>query len=234
MKKLNFLLTIASFNVLLVTIERFSPTTKITLQPYSFLHLHEVFQITVLILITVLVPFLILKELTQNFGLLKTKRGLILGSTFLLGVYFYATGNGAHEIASYLFNAFCPIYNFTTSACRSMFFNDYYFGNILYFIGAYLMYIPLILFEIQKPNTTFTKKDLTITTINSLVYSFAIFAYAAFDRVLVGLAYTLITTATIDYFLITSKKKFVQIPFTYYNGLAYTLATIASLIIRLR
>jgi len=61
MNRLNVLLTLSSLDVLLVTLERFSFTTQVVLQPYSFLRLHEVFQIATLILFTVLIPTFVLR-----------------------------------------------------------------------------------------------------------------------------------------------------------------------------
>lgn len=233
MKKINLYLTLTSLNVLLVTIERFSFTTKIILEPYSFLRLHEVFQMTFVILVTVLIPFLILKEVTRNFDALKSRRGTFLGLIFVTGIYFYATGNGVHEVASYLFNTFCDVKNFTSTLCGSMFFNDYYFGNILYFVGALLFTTVLILFERQHPIKNFTSKDMIILLINAVVFAFTIFAYAALDRVLVGLAYSLIAALLSLYLLFSAKKKFTEIPYTTYAAFAYTLASIAALVVRL-
>ncbi len=232
MKRLNLFLTLSSSNILLITIERFSFTGKVFLPPDNFLHLHEVFQILVLILATVVIPFFILRLLTNNFESLKTKKGFTLALLFIIGLYFYSTGNGAHEVASFIFNTFCPIKTFTSSFCKSSFINDYYFGNILYFIGAFLMYISLIKFEIMNPDPSFNKKDRLILYINSVIYAFTIFAYAAFDRVLVGLVYSLTTTAVIYYLFLSSKKKLSTLPFTLYNVVAYTLGTVASLIAR--
>ncbi len=232
MKTINILLTLSSLNVILVTIERFSFTTKIILQPYSFLRLHEVVQILTLILFTVLIPFFLLKELSNNFALLKSTKGLLLGLTFIVGVYLYATGNGVHELASYLFNTFCPTKTFKSAICQSMFFNDYYFGNTLYFVGAYLMNFPLFVLQKMHPTHDFTRKDIAVTAINSIIFSFAIVAYSGFDRVLVGLVFSLITMVTADLFLLTSKEKLVKIPFIFYSALAYTVGTLASLAVR--
>ena len=206
MKQLHLLLTLTSLSVLLVTIERFSFTIKITLQPYSYLRLHEVFQMVIVILLTVLIPFFILKEVSHDFELLKNKRGTILATIFITGVYFYATGNGAHEIASYLFNTFCDVKRFSSTVCGSMFFNDYYFGNIVYFIGAAMMTIPLVLFERGAPKNKAENRDVGLIVINALVYAFAIVAYAGFDRVLVGLVYSLIMFVIVDLLLLTAKN----------------------------
>lgn len=232
MRRLHLLFTLTSLSVLLVTIERFSFTTQILLQPYSFLRLHEVIQMAVIILITVLIPFFVLKEVSHNFELLKSRKGTLLATLFIAGVYFYATGNGAHEIASYLFNTFCDVKNITTTLCGSMFFNDYYFGNIVYFVGAALMTIPLILFERGKPKNKASNRDLGFILANALVYTFAIVAYAAFDRVLVGLVYTIVMAIIIDVLLLTARKSFRELPFTTYSAIIYTLGTLVSLFIR--
>lgn len=232
MKRLNWLLTLSTVTILLVIIERLSFTTKIILQPYYFLRLHEAVQMVFIILATVIIPFFILKEVTNNFEKLKTTKGLIFAVTFITGIYFYSTGNGLHEVASYLFNTFCDTDHFTSRACGSMFFNDYYFGNILYFIGAYLMNIPLILYELSKPFVEFDRKNLIILTINAVLYSVAIIAYAALDRVIVGLVFSVIFMLSVIFLMLTAKQPFRQIPFTLYCVISYTLGTIISFVIR--
>lgn len=234
MKKLNYLFTLTSLIVLLVTIERFSFTTKIILQPYNFLRLHEVVQMCVIILASLIIPFFLLKELSGNFSLIKSKKGTILATIFIIGIYFNATGNGVHEVASYIFNTFCNTKHITGTLCGSAFFNDYYFGNILYFIGALLFTVALILIEKIKPSVWIkTKSDYALLIINSIVYAFTIFAYAGFDRVLVGLIYGIVTTVIILFLLFTSKTKINNLPFTLYSAIAYTLGTIASIMVRL-
>lgn len=232
MKKVNLYLTLLSLNVLLVTVERFSFTTKVLLQPYSFLRLHELFQMSFIILMTVLLPFMVFREVSKNFEALKSKKGLYLALIFITGIYFYATGNGLHEVASHLFNTFCNVKAFTDVLCGAMFFNDYYTGNILYFIGAFLFTIAIILLERDNPVNNFTKNDMKIALVNGVVYAFAIFVYAAFDRVLVGLWFSAITAVVALYLLFTSKSKYLRIPYTTYTAFAYTLATIGAVLVR--
>src|SRR5947207_9109242 len=136
MKPINKLLTAFSAIVLLVTIERFSFTTKILLQPYNFIRLHEIIQTLILVLLSTVIYFLVLKENSKNFELMKTRKGLILAIIFLIGVYFYAAGEGIHEMAGFVFNTFCPVKTFTSVLCHALFLNDYYSGNIVYFLGG--------------------------------------------------------------------------------------------------
>ncbi len=232
MKKVNLFLTLFSLNAVLVTIERFSFTTKIILQPYSFLRLHEVVQMSLIILFSAVIPFFLLKEITGNFETLKTRKGTLLGALFIIGLYFYATGNGVHEVASYLFNTFCDTKHFKSVVCGSMFFNDYYFGNALYFIGLFLTNVSLVALEIMRPQKKFTRKDLSIVAINGLVLALTFFAYAAFDRVLVGLWFVVIAALVTDILLLIYRRKIFSLPFTFYCALGYTLSAGASVLIR--
>jgi hypothetical protein len=232
MKRLNLLLTLMSLNVLMVTIERFSFTTHVILQPYSFLRLHEVTQIMFIILCTAILSFSLLKEVSDDFMLLQSTRGTILALVFTIGIYFYAAGNGVHEVTSYAWHAFCGPAQLTNPICGSVFFNDYHLGNILYFLGALLLLTSLLLFERMNPDPTFTRPDFIVLFLNSLVYALAIFAYAAFDRVLVGLVYSATAMTVILVLLLTSPTKYTALPFTLYSAATYVLGTVASLVVR--
>jgi len=232
MHRLNVLLTLASLNVLLVTIERFSFTTQVLLQPYSFLRLHEVLQIATLILFTVIIPVFVLREVTHGFDTLKTRAGMALLVCLVIGIYFYATGNGIHELASFQLNTFCPETAAPSVICQGMYFNDYYFGNGLYFIGAFLMNTALIVLEGIQPLATASRRDMIITTVNALVYSLAIIAYAAFDVVVVGLVFTVISMLTIDLLLWRSRQPVATRPFTYYAAVAYTIGGVLGIALR--
>ena len=233
MSKINLLLTLLSFNAVLVIVERISPTTKIILQPFNFLRVHEVFQMTIVITLSIVISFLLLKVLSKNFDLLRSKRGTIYGIIFILGIYFTASGNGLHEVASFLFNTFCNTKIVKNDACGAMFFHDYYFGNITYFVGLLLGNISLILFERLNPQKS-NKKDSIITIANGAVYALTLFAYAAFDRVLVGFYFVIIAAIVCNYFLFTSKKKLSSLPFNLYTSLGYTLSAAITLLIEFR
>jgi hypothetical protein len=223
---------LSSVNVLLVTVERFSVTTQILLPPSSFLRLHEVVQIATLILFTVLLPLFLLQEVTQHWAMLPTRAGMGLLTLFVSGVYFYATGNGVHELASFQFNTYCEPTPLARTLCGGLFFNDYYFGNGLYFLGAILMNLPFLAFERLRPNATFGPRDLPVLVLNSLIYALAIFAYAAFDRVLVGFVYALLLTLLVDAALLVGKQPYTSRPVTLWLAIAYTIGTLASLPIR--
>jgi|SRR5947209_1688774 len=234
MKRLHILFSLNSLAVVLISIERFSFTTRILLQPYQFLRLHEALQIVVLILATVLIPFFLFQEVTAHFSLLAKdkKRGMFLGSVFIAGIYFYASGNAFHELASFLLNQYCDVARVSGQLCGSLFFNDYYTGNILYFIGAFLFTLALILLEIVQPRILMTKRDLWLLVPNSLIYALAIVAYAGFDRVLVGLVYSLITTLVVVAILLIHRRELRFLPVTSYTALTYVIGTLVACLVR--
>jgi hypothetical protein len=235
MKRLHILFSLNSLVVVLVSIERFSFTTRVLLQPYQFLRLHEAVQIVVLILATAIIPFFLLKEVTGNFSLLARgkKRSMFLGAVFIAGIYFYSSGNALHELASFLFNQYCEIDKVSGQLCGSLFFNDYYTGNVLYFLGAFLFTLVLILLEISQPRILITTRDMWLLVPNCLIYALAIVAYAGFDRVLVGLVYSLITALVAVGILFRYRKEMRYLPVTVYTVLTYAIGTLIACLVRL-
>ncbi len=75
MKTMNRLITLISLTTVVITIERFSPTTRIVVPPYGFLRLHEVVQMGVITAFSVIVSFLVLRTASRNFSLMQDFRG---------------------------------------------------------------------------------------------------------------------------------------------------------------
>lgn len=232
MNKVNILLTLLSLNALLVTVERFSPTSAILLQPYNFLRLHEVFQMSFVLSISTLISFLLLKVITNNFETLKDIKGTLCGLLFIAGLYFYATGNSLHELSGFILTNYCNIESAHTLLCSSMFFNDFYIGNGVFFFGFLIGNISLILLERRKPLAVATKGNTVITLINSLLFTFALIDYAAFDISIIGLVFSIIAAIIINIIFITSKQKIQNLPFTLYCSFGYTVTAVVSLVIR--
>jgi hypothetical protein len=233
MKSVNRLLTLLSLTTVVITIERVSPTTKVLLQPYNFLHLHEVVQMGLISAFSVVVSFLLLRAISGNFALLQDTLGAVLGVVFLLGTYFYATGNGAHEVASFLFNQYCDTKHFTSAVCGSQYFDDYYFGNIVYFLGLGLSNLALVLLERRRPDATFNSRDAMVTVANGVVLALTFIAYDGFDRVAVGLISTAIFAIAFDALLLSRRVPYRTLPFTLYSALGFSLAAVVATPIRL-
>jgi len=230
MNRLNSAFTVTSGLVLLVTIERFSFTTTIVLQPYSFIRLHELVQGPILLSLFLLVSTFVLKELSHEF---KTLRYPLL-ALFVVGAYVYGLGEGWHEVTSFTLNQHCDVQNISGDLCGGLFINDFYTGNILFFIGGIGMAVALMILERLNPTSAWDNRNVVIGAVNSFIYSFTFFAYAAFDTVLVGLYSTAALMLISLVVLAGVVRHWRQHPYISYSAFAYTLATGASLIVRLR
>jgi hypothetical protein len=230
MNRLNGAFTFTSVLVLLVTIERFSFTTTILLPPHSFIKLHELVQGPILLTLFLVVSAFVLRELSHGF---KTLRYSLL-ALFVAGAYLYGLGEGWHEVTSFTLNQYCDIRNISDDLCGGLFINDYYTGNILFFVGGIGMAVALMILERLDPSSGWDNRNLVIGAVNSFIYSFTFFAYAAFDLVLVGL-YSTVALMLISLVLLAPVlKQWRRHPYISYSAFAYTLATAASVIVRTR
>jgi hypothetical protein len=180
----------------------------------------------------VLLSFFILKEITNNFQKLQTKRNVFLTMLFVLGVYFYGAGEGWHEYAILLYNSYCQQDGATYPLCKGIFINAFYTGNIIFFTGGVLMNTALLALSAQFPVKQFSKAELVILFLNSVVYALTWFAYAAFDVVPVGLFFSGALMLISVGFLIKRKNSWKMYPYLVFSTFAYTLATVSSFIMR--
>lgn len=232
MKRLNILLSLYSLLALIIITERLLPATRVLLQPYDFIRLHEINQTVLFLTATVILSFFTLLLLTNNFKTIQSKAGILLAVLFIVGVYLYGAGEGWHEVASFTLNQYCSIKKITGNLCGGLFINDFYAGNIIFFIGGVFMNISLMGFAVMQPIKNWTNKDMSILLVNSLVYAFTWFAYAAFDTVSVGLLFSAILTFISIGFLVRIKNQFRKYPYITYSALAYSLATLATILVR--
>jgi len=153
---------------------------------------------------------------------------------FVVGAYLYGLGEGWHEVTSFTLNQHCDVQNISGDLCGGLFINDYYTGNVLFFIGGIAMAAALMILERLNPGNAWDDRNVVIGAVNSFIYSFTFFAYAAFDTVLVGLYSTVALMLIALVLLAGVAKHWREHPYISYSAFAYTLATATSLIVRLR
>lgn len=232
MKQINTLVSLYSLIALVVVFERLSKITEILLDPYHFIRLHELNQTVLFLGATIVISVLILKLTTNNFQTLKEKGNTFLLILFILGAYLYGAGEGWHEVASFTLHTYCNMHQIIGNLCGGLYINDYYAGNIIFFIGAVMMNYALLAFSVQQPVKNFTRKDMSILLINSIIYAFTWIKYAAYDEVLVGLFFSTLLMFLSFWFVFKIKNKFAQYPYVTYSLLAYVIATIATILIK--
>ena len=222
-----------SLVVVLVTIERFSPTTRIVLAPHAFLSLHQLVQTVVLILASVVLAMLLFWETSGHLKALPGRSAVWLSVVFVAGAYLYGAGEGLHELASYLLGSRCDTDHPVGDLCGGLFVNDFYTGNILFFTGAALLTgVPIIAERLNDAPDL--RRPATLPLIlNAIVYSLTVVAYAAFDTVLVGTVFAvvmLIFTATM---WLPIRSNAFRYPIATYWFITYLLGAVVSIVIRL-
>src|SRR3954454_19234724 len=183
MKRINTIVTLYTLTAIVIIIERLLPITRVLLQPYDFIRLHELNQTVIFLSITVILSFFVLRSVTDNFQSLNRKLNVVLGAVFVCGAYLYGAGEGWHEVASFTLNTYCDDQHLAGNLCNGLFINDYYAGNLIFFVGGVMMNTVLLVLATQQKMEQFNNKDMAILLANSLVYALSWFAYAAFDVV---------------------------------------------------
>ena len=230
MKKLNLLFTLYSLTALVIIVERLLPSPL--LQPFNFIRLHEINQTVIFLPIIVALSFFYLQTFTNNFQTLKNKRDSLLALCIFVGAYLYGAGEGWHEVASFTLNQYCNLKNLTDNLCHGLFINDYFAGNIIFFVGGVMMNLSLLTLASLYPMKGFNTKDMIILFSNSVVLAFTWFAYSAFDKVLVGLFFSALLMIVSIVFAQKAKWKFKEYPFIGYSVVAYSLATIGAALVK--
>src|SRR5690349_4707827 len=113
MKRTNVIVSLYSLTALVIIIERLLPITRVLLQPYDFIRLHEINQTVIFLTITVIISFFVLKSVTDDFRTLNTRFNTWLAVIFVCGAYLYGAGEGWHEVASFTLNTYCDEQNLT-------------------------------------------------------------------------------------------------------------------------
>ena len=135
-------------------------------------------------------------------------------------------------MTSFTFNQHCDVQDISGDLCGGLFINNYT-GNVLFFLGGIGMASVLMILERMNPPVP-GRRNAIIGAVNSFIYSFTFFAYAAFDTVLVGLYATAALMLISLVLLAGVVRHWRQHPYISYSAFAYTLATATSLIVRLR
>lgn len=234
MKRINIIVSLYTLTALVIIIERLLPATRVLLQPYDFIRLHEINQTVIFLTITVLLSFFVLQTVTDHFRTLNRPLNTFLAAVFVCGAYLYGAGEGWHEVASFTLNTYCDHQNLPGNLCPGLFVNDYYAGNLIFFVGGVLMNTVLLVLATQQRMERFNNTDMAILLVNSLVYAFSWFAYAAFDVVLLGLYFAALLAIISLVTWLKVKWNAREYPYITYSAVAYTLATIATLIYRFR
>jgi hypothetical protein len=221
-----------SLVVVLITIERFSRTTRVVLAPHSFLSLHQLIQTVVLILASSVLAMLLFWETSGHLKALPGRSAVWLSVLFIAGTYLYGAGESLHELASYLLDARCDADHPVGDLCGGLFVNTFYTGNILFFVGAALITGVPIIAERLNENPDLRRPGTLPLILNAVVYSLTVVAYAAFDTVLVGLVFAVVMLIFTAVLWLPIRRSASRYPVATYWFITYLLGAVVSIVLR--
>ncbi|MBI2600576.1 hypothetical protein HYW42_01370 [Candidatus Daviesbacteria bacterium] len=234
MRRFHLILTGLSLNIILLSLNRLTEFTQGYLQPFEFLRWLDFNAMLPIPLLSVLLYYLLRKEVLYDSPFSKSTLYIILALIFIAGVYFFGAGSGDHEVTNYLNSRFCQAGRVDSPICNIISFNDDQFSHYVYYLGFVLLNISLMFLEHFYPRKdSVFKIDLILIVANSLFIAAGIFANLAFEEAVIDLVVFSSVMILALYLLIFTQRKLTWLPVTFYFALSYTLGVLATLLYKL-
>ncbi|MBI4130516.1 hypothetical protein HY468_04320 [Candidatus Roizmanbacteria bacterium] len=246
MRKVHLILSGLSATIILLSLNRLTPWTSGYLAPFEFLRWLDFNAMIPIPLISVLLYYLLKKNVEQNsvekkslashLPFHKTPEGklLVFNILFITGVYLFGAGSGDHEVTNYLNTRFCNAGEIKSVLCNIISYNDDEFSHIMYYLGFIALNISLMGIEYLFPRKDkITNRDLKFILINSLFIALGIFANLAFEPAGLDLIFFGSVTVLGLYLLNNQRNNFRAFPVLFYLTASYTIGIVATLLYKL-
>jgi len=228
MKRVHLLLTGLSITILLLSFNRLTSFTLSYLQPYDFLRWLDFNAMIPIPLLSIILYYLLLREVIYESKFKKTKSYVFLFLLFITGVYLFGASSGNHEVTNYLNTRFCERGAVDSPLCNIIAYNDDEFSHIVYYLGFVFMNVVLLFMEYNMPRKIgMVKKDYIFVSANALFIGLGIFANLAFEEIGIDLYFFGFLMA-LSLYLLYSKKIVSQFPLTYYFAVSYTIGVLGT------
>jgi len=228
MKRVHLLLTALSITILLLSFNRLTSFTLSYLQPYDFLRWLDFNAMIPIPLLSIILYYLLLREVTYESKFKKTKLYSFLFLLFITGVYLFGASSGDHEVTNYLNTRFCERGTIDSPLCNIISYNDDEFSHIVYYLGFVFMNVVLLLMEYNTPRKKgMLKKDYIFVTANAIFIGLGIFANLAFEEIGIDL-YVFGFLMALSLYLLYAKKIVSKFPLTYYFAVSYTVGVLGT------
>lgn len=234
MKRIHLIFTGLTGVIILLSLNRLTPWTSGYLQPYEFLRFLDFNAMIPIPLLTVLLYYLILREVTRDHPFTKTKLYMWLFLAFITGVYLFGTSSGTHEVTNYLNTRFCDRGRIDSSLCHIIIYNDDVFSHYVYYSGLVLMNVVLLLTQYHISfKTPMRSRDVAGVTANALFIALGIFANLAFEVIGIDL-WVFAMLATLSLYLWYARRKQIKnYPVIVYSGISYTVGVVGTFLYKL-
>jgi hypothetical protein len=234
MKKLHILLTCSSLVLIALSINRLSSLFLGHIGPIEFLRWTDFNAMLIIPLATVVIYFLLKRNVELNSGNKAIRWSLALNILFIIAVYIFGTSSGDHETTNYLHGRFCDVQQTGATLCNIIAYHDDVFGHYLYYFGNILLGLILLATEYGNPRkVSVSKKDVWLILVNALVIALAVFANLAFEPAKIDLlAFTILAVLSAVSF-IKNRSWARHYPLTIYLAFAYGIGLLATLAYKL-
>lgn len=227
--RIHLLLTMQTVIILLLSINRLSPLTLGYVAANEFLRWVDLNNLLTLPLLS-LVTFYALKETLADD---QTRRSgvsyQVVGLLFVLGIYLFGAGYGAHEVTNYLHVRFCA-QDTTSELCRIVIFNDDEFSHWVWFAGFVLINLTLLLTQaLFRDHSAWRRYDTLLLIGNGLFVALGIFANLAFEEI--GL--DLYIVALLAFLALGLWRRYGRQPLFLYYATAYLVGLVGTGIYKL-
>ena len=181
--RIHLLLTMQTVIILLLTINRLSPLTLGYVAANEFLRWVDLNNLLTLPLISLVTLYYLKETLAADQPVRHGAADRVVGLLFVIGIYLFGAGYGAHEVTNYLHIRFCA-QDTTSDLCRIVIFHDDEFSHWVWFAGFVLINLALLLTQaLFCYEGAWRRHDTLLLTGNGLFVALGIFANLAFEEI---------------------------------------------------
>jgi hypothetical protein len=234
MKKIHWTLTGLSLTIILLSLNRLTSYTAGYLQPYEFLRWVDFNAMLPIPLISVVLYYLLKRQITYVSPFLRTNKYILLMVLFISGIYLFGAGSGNHEVTNYLNIRFCERGDAESTLCNIIGYNDDEFSHYVYYLGFILLNVSLIGMEYSMPRIQrASRSDLFFVLVNSLLIGLGIFANLAFEEIGLDLVFFGSVLLLALALLVFGKRSFYRLPIISYFAASYSLGVVGTILYKL-
>jgi Ca2+/Na+ antiporter len=235
MKRFHILLTGISLILLAISINRLGSFTLSFVAANQFLRWVDLNAMLLIPLATVILYYLLKKNIEQNGRVDRSRWLLWLNLFFICGLYLNGVSSGDHETTNYLHTRFCGESGVSARLCDIITYHDDVFSHVLYYLSVILLSGALLGIEAIKPRKKkISNRDIALILANALFIATGVFANLAFEPVALDIvAFTLLSLVSMGFLWFRARSHIRQFPVTIYMAVSYSAGLMATGIYKL-
>ena len=234
MRRVHVLLTGLSLVIVSLSVNRLSGLTQTRLEPHEFLRWLDVNAILPIPIASIVLYYLLKKNVERAGEATATRPLLALNVVFLVGIYLFGVSSGDHETTNYLHYRFCADQPVDADLCAVVVFHDDVFSHVIYYLGVIMYTLALVGIEWRFPRRTeATRRDGLLILANAAVIATGIFANLAFEAAAIDMVAFGLVAGVANGLLWLTGRRSSQLPFTTYVAASFGVGLTATVLYKL-